>query len=540
MFLKHALAIVAVTFVSAAPTELHGELGPDEPHWTQRRGLQDHERDCPPTLHRANETFWMNYLPDSEYDLLNRGWLDITELYEKVAEMGTAFEDHISKNLGSFDRTDSSNILDVGLSYISKLNAVTAPVLLSPFAVKRTDANAEKWDQWWDALQGLYPTSHDNYRGYCNPYATSKDWKPTKLTFPGYMSYDDFLMNEAYVPRSPLRFIDPVAWLAYTSQLQTAPKSEIIVHDVANCSTHDFDYSEEISETTESSSEHTIESSVEASVSLEVSASAEGSFLGIGGSASTTITTSVGYTSGKSATEGHSESRSKTIATNYSTSHTLHKHSTTNITMFTEQYEADVIFPADGKYHDTLSGVQIHIDGHRRWPVGNDESPIIPLIDKGDLQTPEHIREVVKLAMDVIGAKWSPVFIETLTTVSVEGKAKSVAGDNVHVEIHECQTDKVDYNTCSPSDSHKYPPADLSCSIMSRRTTDDSSNVPAPDDLNNELHTNPSKPTLNNVPDDCYDVLPVENQPNTWYFKMLSEECKALVQTTLLESYHTH
>eukprot|EP00127_Corallochytrium_limacisporum_P004798 Clim_evm3s179 gene=Clim_evmTU3s179 len=511
-------ALMATTLVRAAPSQV------DEDHTLVKRGLDWDDYawqfngfgPCPADDHFVfdewvgNDTFWKGILPDHDFNMLNWGYIDITPLYEAVAELSTDFEEYIEANLGSFKRHDEDGNLDVWNSYITKLNTVTAPVLMSPFAVEVTGENYDKWKRWWDALHELLPPFSKDY--LCRGDANDMQFKPKKLSFLIGTDPDEIMYNEYYSRQEPT-IIDTKAWLAYTKNKISSPNTMISTNNAAQCAQATFSYVEEITESTEASSTEEYNKSVTASTSVEVSASVEGSFAGIGGSASTTITAGLEATAGKSTQTSESVSYGYTTTTTYDISPIVRPDSVLNVTMWVDQYEADIIFTGDANYDDEYSGVTMHIDGYQRqgnwWRDG--PTPFLNGIASGHMVTPKQIREVVRLAMDVIGAKWSEAFVHTMTAVSFEGRAHSVAGDNVHMEVNECNIHRVPPNQCSPSLADAHPPTTV-CDNMALASESGLSFA------------------LDNVPEDCYQFDPIKNHRNRYVINM-KDECKQYVVT---------
>eukprot|EP00127_Corallochytrium_limacisporum_P000184 Clim_evm1s7 gene=Clim_evmTU1s7 len=67
--------------------------------------------------------------------------------------------------------------------------------------------------------------------------------------------------------------------------------------------------------------------------------------------------------------------------------------------------------------------------------------------------------------MKAIGADWSDAFLNSLISPSVEGFAQSVAGNNVYMEMWECDRSMVPANTCNEALATQFPPS-LTCEVQ--------------------------------------------------------------------------
>eukprot|EP00127_Corallochytrium_limacisporum_P002191 Clim_evm85s108 gene=Clim_evmTU85s108 len=504
--------LLVIALVMAAPAQ----EGPNDARNVDLAGAQSSMNLdlCPRFQWKANETFWQGILPDRDRNILEQGYLDLRPLAKIVSDKGTEFEEYIQDRMGNFVRTLANGFVDPWNSLLYKLNALTAPILMAPYNVPRTSGNAAQWDAWFNALQDLYPAG--SLRNHCHPNATSPDYRPWNVAFPRNLTSTN-PQNEIYASQ-PMKLVNSRIWEVFTDNKITAPHSLVVPNNQQQCVPSSFAYTKEVTESTTSMSETQYTESTTVSNSIELSASAGFSLFSIDISASTTIQEGLEKTTGRSMTTSEAVTTSTTIKHDYGVQPQIRPNSILNITMWTDQYEADVHFTGDGEYYDNTTGILVFIEGHGKQGVGG-ANQILNMINRNRLMTPAKIRNVARLAADVLKADWSDAFFNSLVTTSSSGISNSIAGKMVIMEIHECDINSVPVRTCTPYLAEHHPPTSDLCPSRSRVQGEETgdSNFVLP-------------PQLEDVPKECYTIERVEGYTTRWAINVATE-CEYLVRT---------
>eukprot|EP00127_Corallochytrium_limacisporum_P000886 Clim_evm1s30 gene=Clim_evmTU1s30 len=145
---------------------------------------------CPIMEIVADEHIWDRAMTsnDEEFEYIMRGAADMRRLSQIVAEEATDFEDRMADKDENFVVHGSDGFVDTINTMLWKLNSLTAPILMAPYNINRTPANAEAWDAWWSALHDLTPASDASYP--CDEDPMDKSFLPSAVAFPSVSSRD--------------------------------------------------------------------------------------------------------------------------------------------------------------------------------------------------------------------------------------------------------------------------------------------------------------------------------------------------------------
>eukprot|EP00127_Corallochytrium_limacisporum_P000186 Clim_evm3s7 gene=Clim_evmTU3s7 len=418
--------------------------------------------ECPHLISTANTTAWEGVLRTAVwgrgewgFEYIMHGHADMTPLAKIVVQQGTDFEDYMEDKAGNFAILDYNGFVDPFYSLLWKLNALTAPILMAPYEIERTEKNAADWDAWWYALHDLTP-SNEGMEARCFKDAQEKWFKPWAVTFPSFMNVTAPL-NHQYQNQTSFDYATTRVWEVLTRSKQTSPNTGFYSNTLNQCVTTQYSYSETITESTGSSSSQTYSESTKKTKGLEIGAKASTKFLGVGLEISTKMSMGLERTAAKSTTEGTSQSVTESRTVSFDASPLMRRNSYLNVTVWTDQTEADIWFTGDIMYDPELTGIQAWIQGNGRPRLGN-ASQIPNLLYNNKLTTPAAIRNVAELAMKVIGAEWSDAFLNSLVSPSVAGFAESIAGNNIFMEMWECDRSKVPNLSCNEELAAKFPP----------------------------------------------------------------------------------
>eukprot|EP00127_Corallochytrium_limacisporum_P002192 Clim_evm86s108 gene=Clim_evmTU86s108 len=467
------------------------------------RRQTDLRRECPTLLYTANTSAWNGRMARTlDYEYIMRGHADMQPLAQIVVDEGTHFEEYIEDKIGNFVVLDNNGMVDPFYSMIWKLNALTAPILMAPYQIERTNANSGAWDEWWDALQDLTPAD-EGMEALCSRDAQDKRFKPWAVTFPSFMD-NSHPINDQYRNQTADYAMSRV-WEVQTHSDISRPDTGIYVNTLNQCVTTSYSYSETITEETGASADHQYSDSTTNTRGIEIGASASAGFMGMGAEISTTISAGVERTAAQSTTQGTTETVTFERQVEFEASPLLRRNAILNVTVWTDQTEADIWFTGDIVYDPDHTGIQAWIQGNGRVKLGP-ASQVPDLLYRNKLATPGQIRHVAELAMNVIGAEWSESFLNSLVSPSVAGLAKSVAGNNVFMEMWECDRTQVPNRTCNEALAQQFPPA-LACDDSQDSRT-------APEAI------------LDHLDSECYTMEPVDGHKNRWVISS-NDSCRS-------------
>eukprot|EP00127_Corallochytrium_limacisporum_P002013 Clim_evm1s99 gene=Clim_evmTU1s99 len=456
--------LLGITVVQAAPVEK-----------TRRQSEACEGPQFPAEL--VNDSLWsLNLFDPSEYNTwmyLMNGMVDLRPLAKIVADKGTEFEEFMGEKVGNFVVTPvdadtnpyylaPNGKVDPWLSMVYKLNAVTGPVLMAPFNVERTEANAGDWDSWWNALQDISPTNFSGAEYYCAP--KDPGYRPWSVSFPvvvGTSNYD-------YRRQQTVDYTTSRVWDVRANELESnrnpTQRSFINPNTLLQCVDQRHLYSQTITQTTGASAENSYSTSTTTTKDTEVSAKASASFFGMGASVSSSIKNGLSKTAAQSTTQGASQSVEESETVEHEVTPYINSNAVLNVTIWTRQYEAETYFTGDVVYEPDRTGIQAWISSDARNPTYPLEYGMPTMIAQGWVTTPGQIRRVAELASKVIGAEWSDAFLNSLISPSVSGRGDSIAGTDVIVEYNECDIRRIpDQTVCTPELAEQFPPEDTSC-----------------------------------------------------------------------------
>eukprot|EP00127_Corallochytrium_limacisporum_P001746 Clim_evm83s77 gene=Clim_evmTU83s77 len=458
--LTSSACLLGITVVQAAPVEK-----------TRRQSPPCAGPQFPTEL--INESIWnLNLFDPFDNNLwmyLMNGMVDLRPLAKIVSEKGTEFEEYMSEMVGNFVVTPvdadtnpyylaPNGQVDPWLSMIFKLNAVTGPVLMAPFNVERTEANAGDWDSWWNALQDILPTNFSAAEYFCAP--RDPEYKPWSVSFPlveGTANYD-------YRRQQTVDYATSRVWDLRSNQVVSSPRSFVNPNSLLQCVDQRHLYSQTITQRTGASSERSYSRSTTTTKETEVSAKASVSFLGMGASISTTIKNGLSQTAAQATTQGATQSVEESETVEHEVTPYINSNAVLNVTIWTRQYEAETYFTGDVVYEPDRTGIQAWIPSDARNPTPGLEYGMQTMIAQGWVTTPGQIKRVAELASKVIGAQWSDAFLNSLVSPSVSGRGESIAGTDVIVEYNECDIRRIpDQTICTPALADQFPPEDTSC-----------------------------------------------------------------------------
>eukprot|EP00127_Corallochytrium_limacisporum_P002057 Clim_evm45s99 gene=Clim_evmTU45s99 len=477
---------------------------------------------CPTLEMTADASIWDDdgnnqVTQDFDFFLIMNGLADMRPLSQFIVDQGTDFEEYMLDRVGNFQVLNStSGDIDPWSSVLWKLNALTGPILASPYQINRTDENADMWDAWWNALQDLSPS--DTSQAYCDPNAQDSSFKPWAVGFPQNQAFIvlEAIMgavqcvpiigpsvNSAY-SQQPVDYLLTRVWDIQTSETQSAPDTHVESNGDALCLSFNADYSKSVTESTTVSSQQSVSSTTSVSTEVDVSDKAGISLGGLTDEISTTIKDSLSTTVTEALTTGVSETKTVTETVTFASTPTVLPEAVVNITVWTQQTIADIYITGDVVYDAEKTGIQTWIQGNGIPNLANITVP--ELILESQLATPGQIRDVAKMAMILIGAEWSDTFLDTLISPSVAGRANSVAGKVAAAEIWTCDLNSVPELMCDQTLHESFPPQFLSCPSK-RRTTEDPLEL-----FESESHI------LSLLDyDDCYTLEPADGYKNRWY-----------------------
>eukprot|EP00127_Corallochytrium_limacisporum_P002007 Clim_evm7s98 gene=Clim_evmTU7s98 len=505
---------------------------------TSGMALPDELPTCPPLYLIADELAWEGIYKtsvlgkgDNEFEYIMKGDADMQPLAKIVSEKATDFEEYMEGKIGNFVVLDTNGHVDPFYSMLWKLNALTAPILMAPYWVDRTEANEEAWDEWWDAIHDLAP-SDEGMENHCFPSSEYLWYKPWAISFPTY-DRNGVSLNNQYRNQTTVDYATTRVWEVVTNSEVARPDTGIYVNTLNQCVSTNYAYSETIVEETGASADHSYESSTTNTREIEIGASASGGFLGMEFEVSTTITSGLEQTAARSATEGTSQSLSFERSIEFEASPLLRRNSILNVTVWADQTAADVWFTGDIVYDDENAGIQAWIQGDGIPRLG-DVYDLDKLVKKDKLATPAQIKKVVRLAMGLIGAEWSDAFVNSLVSPSVRGIAHSLAGNNIFMEMWECDRSMVPDRKCDEALAAQYPPS-LTCEVGVEGAAASAGEgvegiaevgrveSSADDDL---ADTAPlaAQAILDHLDTDCYTMAPVSGSKNRWQIS-LGDNC---------------
>eukprot|EP00127_Corallochytrium_limacisporum_P000297 Clim_evm12s10 gene=Clim_evmTU12s10 len=459
----------------------------------------------------TNETTWNGYLPEKDVNATIGGVLDIRELAQVVAEQGSNFEDYIGGRLGNFSVQKSDGQIDGWRSFLFKLNAVTAPALMAPYYVERTEENAEKWDDWWDSLQALFPANQTDktgksMRGFCDGNATSKDYIPRQVSFPD--KYRLFIpMNEMF-ETAPLDVRSSV-WTMETGRSRAAPREFLARNNQNDCSESDFEYSEAVAQKVKTSSSREYSSEYERSMEVGVSSTVGVKMAGFKAEVTASMEAGLKETTGEAFSEEESSETKTTTEVKYSMQPQVPPNTILNVTMWADQVAADMYITGDLRWHDDYTGLQFQMEGHGKKYSGM-HGDAIALINRGTLTTPGQIKKVLRKVSDVLDADWSDTFIRNLVTSSAQGKSEAQVGSSVLMDVYQCDLSAMDdpdtVRRCDADMAARYP-VTHKCTKGRRDADEDGAAL-----FSEGVRVNVAP--IEGLPTDCYDYELVDAAMN--------------------------
>eukprot|EP00127_Corallochytrium_limacisporum_P001655 Clim_evm1s76 gene=Clim_evmTU1s76 len=459
---------------------------------------------------RADEINFFDYL------YILSGTADMTQLSEFIAEKSTDFEDYMWRRKGNLQYLRSGTEIDEWKSMMWTLNVLTGPLLAAPYHIDRTNSNADDWDAWWNAIHDLTPydrTSPVNETVRCDTDALQQDFKPKAIGFPVYLL--QFLFSN--IPTTlPLLTVteqksDTITgrvWDVSTEDLQSEPK-KAIQNTGFLCDTISYTYDKKVSESTTTTTQTQVSDSLTVSTEMSYSTKASAKFGGIVDvEATSTIKTGLSNTFATAYTTTSSGTTSTTISQTWDSTIHIPPLSVVNVTVYTAQTQADVFIAGDVVYNEDRVGVKAWIQGDFiDIPTGE----VSDLIKRGDFAALKDIKEAAKLAMKVIGADWSDLFLDSLISPTVSGKATSTAGEALKIKVNFCDKDSISGDICDEFLAEQFPPTIRECPPSGKRRSDDDGDFfgSASFDPENVL-------AAVDYDRDCFHLEPTAGETRTW------------------------
>eukprot|EP00127_Corallochytrium_limacisporum_P000895 Clim_evm1s31 gene=Clim_evmTU1s31 len=493
---------------------------------------------CPLRDFPANITWWDNSSPDQStqeyYNWVMAGYVDMTPLSQFVVEQGTDFEDYMSTRMGNFQVMDGGEY-DPWLSLLFKLNLLTNAILGAPFQIQRTNDNADAWDAWWNALHDLPPSGE--LKAFCDSNAQDPSFTPWTVGFPGwqYCSQDPVYGQwtgpsiNALMEQSG-EIIVTNLWTLST-QRQTAEGSvvpNVLANTSTRCVPETVGYSKTVTQSTTTSTQQQYSSSLTLSSEIQVSEKADVSIGVLSGEEQTTIKAGVSTTASASITSGTSATTTTSTTVNYDATPSVPPGCTLNTTVFVTQTTAEMDITADVSYgNNTVLQAWVNGDGIPvMLPEYTGVSQLSELVQNGKLTTTDAVRNVAKLAMNVIGAQWTEMFLDSLITSSMTGTSNVTFASTRTVDVWSCDTASLIAANLSPDVCDELLQEEFPCQVSicpgeHDIVTENRRSLQAP---NNSLESDPNDPSdsealllsLLNY-DDCYTPEKVDGYKNRWY-----------------------
>eukprot|EP00127_Corallochytrium_limacisporum_P000290 Clim_evm5s10 gene=Clim_evmTU5s10 len=336
-------------------------------------------------------------------------------------------------------------------------------------------------------------------------------YKPLAIAFPNaiYDFADHQVVAQRHLVNSfttqPFKELVTRMWDVETVEIITAPKTVLENNGDTLCANFFYDYSKAISQSTTTSSSKQVSSDTKISDEIDLSESA-GLKFALSEQISATIKQSVSESVGLSYTTGKSHTNTTTTTVTWGSTPTVLPNSILNITVWTAQVTADIYITGDALYPGNTTGIQTWIQGDGVEQLAPyDKVPVLE--SSSQIATLDQIKNVAKIAMNLIDAKWSDTFLNTLISSSVGGKVDSLAGDTAVVEIWVCDMDSVPYLTCDKTLSKLFPPQIKTCPGNRRTVLDHSGSFE-------------ESLVMSLLPHDrCYSMVPVQGYDNRWYIQ---------------------
>eukprot|EP00127_Corallochytrium_limacisporum_P002788 Clim_evm1s141 gene=Clim_evmTU1s141 len=413
---------------------------------------------CPEILYTADVNIWDDIynlhqvIEDLNFFHVMNGSADMRPLSQFVISQGTAFEDYMAERMGNFQVLDlTTGSIDPWKSMLWKLNALAGPILAAPYEIDRTDANADEWDGWYNALHDLTPSGV--LESDCNADAHDPSFKPWAVGFPAYLDSQSKEVNLLYAGQKA-NFVETRVWSFEQTGTQLVAPVFYSAVAVDICPTYTFKFAEEIAEQTTSSTAQTYSDSYSSTNKIEVTAKESAKIFGLGLELTQKLTQQLSESSTVASTTGDTYTYRTSTEVEHDFEFNFPDQSFYNVTIFIDQVLTTVGFTADLVYDPDTTGIQVWIQGNRI--AAQDGFPNI-LLGDGYLTTPAKIKNVAEKAMRLIGAEWSDAFLNTLVSPSVSGVADTQIGTRPQSYGYACDVTKVD-NECTKELALLYPP----------------------------------------------------------------------------------